>query len=99
IVSVQSLPADADRLEGILFAATPTLGVRRSVLMRSVLAREAVNVETPWGPIRGKVAFLPDGSRRFTPEYEECHRIAVREGKPLAEIMAAAHAAFRSAPL
>lgn len=99
IVGVQGLPADADRFEGILFAATPTLGVRRSVVMRSVLAREAANVETPWGLIRGKVAFLPDGTRRFTPEYEECHRIAVREGKPLAEIMAAAHAAFRSTAL
>jgi uncharacterized protein (TIGR00299 family) protein len=99
IVSVQARPADADRLEGILFAHAPTLGVRRSALMRSVLARETTKVETPWGPIGGKVAFLPDGSRRFTPEYEECHRIAIREGKSLAEVMACAHAAFRSAPL
>jgi uncharacterized protein (TIGR00299 family) protein len=94
IVSVQARPADADRLESLLFAHTPTLGVRRSAVMRSVLAREAVQVETPWGPIAGKVAFLPDGSRRFTPEYEECHRIAVREGKPLHEVMAAAQAAW-----
>jgi uncharacterized protein (DUF111 family) len=37
---------------------------------------------------------LPDGSQRFTPEYEDCHRIAAREGKLLAEIMAAAKAAW-----
>jgi hypothetical protein len=95
IVSVQAQPADADRMEAILFAHTPTLGVRRSVVTRSVLAREATKVETPWGTIAGKVAFLPDGSRRFSPEYEECHRIAVREGKPIAEIMAVARAAFQ----
>ena len=74
----------------------PTLGVRRSAVMRNVLAREAANVETRWGPITGKIAFLPDGSRRFTPEYEDCRRIAVQKGKSLAEIMAAARAAFQT---
>ncbi|HEX2474616.1 MAG TPA: LarC family nickel insertion protein, partial [Lacipirellulaceae bacterium] len=99
IVSVQAQPADADRMEAILFAHTPTLGVRRSVVTRSVLAREATKVETPWGTIAGKVAFLPDGSRRFSPEYEECHRIAIREGKSLSEVVAGAQAAFRSSNL
>jgi uncharacterized protein (TIGR00299 family) protein len=96
VVSVQAQPAAANRLEAILFTHTPTLGLRRSTVMRSVLAREAAKVETPWGPIAGKVAFLPDGSRRFSPEYEECHRIAVREGKPIAEIMAVTRTAFQS---
>jgi uncharacterized protein (TIGR00299 family) protein len=99
IVTVQSRPADADRLEAILFSHTPTLGVRRTAVMRRVLARETAKVETPWGPVGGKVAYLPDGSPRFTPEYEECHRIATREDKPLAEVMACAHAAFQSAAL
>jgi uncharacterized protein (TIGR00299 family) protein len=94
IISVQAQPQDADRLEALLFAHTPTLGVRRSVVMRSALARESAKVETSWGPIAGKVAYLPDGSRRFSPEYEDCHRVAVREGKPVAEIMAGAQAAF-----
>jgi len=70
--------------------------VRRSVVMRSVLARQAAKVETPWGPVGGKVAFLPDGTRRFTPEYEDCNRLAVQHGTTLAEVMAAAQAAFRS---
>jgi len=96
VVSVQAQPADADRLEALLFAHTPTLGVRRSVVMRSVLARQAAKVETPWGPVGGKVAFLPDGTRRFTPEYEDCNRLAVQHGTTLAEVMAAAQAAFRS---
>jgi uncharacterized protein (DUF111 family) len=65
--------------------------------MRSVLPREAHHVETPWGTVLGKVAFLPDGSQRFTPEYNDCQRIAAREGKPLTEIMASAQAAFRAA--
>jgi uncharacterized protein (DUF111 family) len=60
------------------------------------LAREAAKVDTPWGPIAGKVAFLPDGSRRFAPEYEVCHRIAVEHSKSLTEVVAAARAAFHS---
>ena len=84
LISVQSLPADAGRLETILFRETPTLGVRRTTVVRTVLARESFTVETPYGPVVGKVATLPDGSRRFTPEYEACRAIADKH----------AHAAF-----
>ena len=75
LLSVQAQPAEADALEAILFAETTTLGVRRIVVERTVLAREPAEVVTPWGPIAGKVAHLPDGSKRFAPEYEACHRV------------------------
>jgi uncharacterized protein (DUF111 family) len=90
LVSVQAAPADADRLEAILFRETPTLGVRRSTVMRTVLAREELVVETPWGPVAGKMAYLPDGSRRFAPEYEACRELAARHGVSLADVMRAA---------
>ena len=97
LISVQSLPADAAQLETILFRDTPTLGVRRTMVLRTVLAREACTVETPYGPITGKVAMLPDGSRRFTPEYESCHCVAAGSGIPLVEVMTAATSAWRAA--
>lgn len=90
LVSVQAMSADADRLQAILFRETPTLGVRRSTVMRTVLAREELVVATPWGPVAGKVAYLPDGSRRFSPEYEACRVLAERQGVSLAEVMQAA---------
>jgi uncharacterized protein (DUF111 family) len=90
LVSVQAAPADAEGLEGILFAETPTLGVRRSTVTRTVLEREESVVDTPWGPVAGKVAYLPDGSRRFAAEYEACRELAERSGVPLAEVMRAA---------
>ncbi|HEX5471933.1 MAG TPA: nickel pincer cofactor biosynthesis protein LarC [Lacipirellulaceae bacterium] len=96
IVSVQTRPADVDRLEAVLFAETPTLGVRRSTVIRSVLAREQATVQTPWGPASGKVAFLPDGTRRFTPEYDAAHRLAEEGGTSLAEVIAASQEAIRS---
>ncbi len=97
LISVQSRPADADKLEAILFAETPTLGVRRNTVLRSVIAREEQTVETQWGPVVGKLAFLPDGTRRFTPEYEACTRIAAANGVMLVDIMTAAQIAWHIA--
>jgi uncharacterized protein (TIGR00299 family) protein len=95
LVSVQARPADAERLEAVLFAETPTLGVRRSTVLRTVLAREPHEVTTRWGPIAGKVSHLPDGSQRFTPEYEACRELAERNQVSLAEVMSLAQQAFR----
>jgi hypothetical protein len=97
LLSVQCRPEDASRLETIMFTELLTLGVRRSTVTRTVLARDPYQVETPWGKIIGKVAFLPNGSRRFTPEYEACRAVAEQHSVPLAEVVAAAHDVFRRA--
>jgi uncharacterized protein (TIGR00299 family) protein len=97
LVAVQGRPDDADSLETILFMETPTLGVRRSTVTRTVLGRGPCDVATRWGPIAGKVSHLPDGSQRFTPEYEACRGVAERSKTSLAEVMMAAQEAFRSA--
>ena len=95
LLTVQCSPEHADKLETLIFTETPTLGVRRSTVTRNVLPREPHHVQTPWGTVLGKVAMLPNGARRFTPEYEECRRIAAQHGKSLAEVLAAAQAAWR----
>jgi uncharacterized protein (TIGR00299 family) protein len=96
LLSVQSSAAHASELEAIVFRETPTLGVRRTTVLRTVLAREPLTVETSLGPIKGKVATLPDGSQRFTPEYESCDRVATANGVPLVEVMTAASDAWRA---
>lgn len=90
LISVQCQPDHADRLEATIFSELPTLGVRRSNLQRTVLAREPHEVQTKWGAVTGKVAYLPDGRQHFTPEYEACRRIAEENAVPLAEVMNAA---------
>ncbi|MEX2093622.1 MAG: nickel insertion protein, partial [Pirellulales bacterium] len=97
LLSVQAQPADADTLEAILFQETTTLGVRRQQVLRTVLQREPHEVATSWGPIAGKIAYLPNGSVRFTPEYEACHRVSTEHGLPLADVLAAARQTFRAA--
>ena len=97
LISVQARPADADRLETILFQETPTLGVRRTMVQRSVLSREPHAVQTRLGRVAGKIAYLPDGSARFTPEHDDASRLAKEHGISLAEAVALAVEAFRSA--
>jgi pyridinium-3,5-bisthiocarboxylic acid mononucleotide nickel chelatase len=94
LLSVLCHPAEADRLEEIIFRETSTLGVRRSIIDRHVLPRKPHIVETIWGPIEGKIACLREGTLRFTPEYESCRHIAAEHNLPLSEVYEAAQKAF-----
>ena len=88
-LQVVAAPADVARLEGVIFAETTTIGIRRWDCERSVLPRAAGQAQTPWGPVRTKRVELPDGSARVTPEYEDCARLARENGVPLQQVMAA----------
>jgi uncharacterized protein (TIGR00299 family) protein len=86
--------ADLNRMETILFEETTTLGIRRWPVSRHVLLRLPHQVETPWGPVEGKVGWLAGGSPRFAPEYESCRRIASEKQVPLRAVYEAAQKAF-----
>lgn len=77
-------------LESIIFAETPTLGIRRIECERTVLARERATVQTPFGPVTVKRTTLPDGKKRVKPEYEDCAALARTCGVPLHEVVEAA---------
>jgi uncharacterized protein (TIGR00299 family) protein len=94
LLSVLCEVADAERLEGILFTETTTLGVRRAVVSRRKLARQALEVSNVWGKVVGVVATLPSGEQRFSPEYESCRRLAESADVPLHNVYEAATAAF-----
>ena len=70
-------------VERLLFTETSTLGIRREKVQRSYLKRESHTITTPWGEMAGKIATLPDGSQRFTPEYEAAKKIAEANQVPL----------------
>jgi hypothetical protein len=75
---------DRERLATIVFAETPTLGVRLTSAERLVAEREIRTVETPWGPVRVKVA-----GGHTAPEYDDCRKIAEEKNVPLRDVMAA----------
>ena len=79
-----------DRKEDIidlLFKETSTIGVRFHEVARLVLKREIRRVNTEYGTIRVKVSKRPDGTPKFSPEYEDCKRIAEQHKIPLIEVM------------
>jgi len=93
LLSVLCQPRAEQELSSIIFAETTTLGIRRLLLERFCLDRETVQVDTPFGRVRIKVAKLGQGIINLAPEYEDCHRLALETGKPLKEVYAAAQAA------
>lgn len=91
LVRVLARPEDQERLIAALFAETSTLGVRTHTAERRVLERRHVEVETPHGKVRIKVA----GEGGWAPEYEDCARLARQSGLPLKQILAEAGYAYQ----
>jgi pyridinium-3,5-bisthiocarboxylic acid mononucleotide nickel chelatase len=96
LITVLGPPGRRGALEEVLFAETTTLGVRHQELERTVLEREVVPVETPYGPVGVKVGRR--GARVFgaQPEFEDCRRQAAAAGVPVKEVWAAALTAYRT---
>jgi pyridinium-3,5-bisthiocarboxylic acid mononucleotide nickel chelatase len=87
LLSVLAKPDDTDKLTQIIFAETTTLGVRRRQENRHVLARKWQTVSTQFGDVRIKIATLNGTVSSYTPEYEDCRRIAVEHRVPLKLVM------------
>lgn len=89
--------ADAKpQLEATLFRETTTLGIRSWTAQRTVLPREPDEVLTPWGAVTGKRIEYPDGTVRFSPEFDACAELAGQKDVPLQEIMLEARKQFSS---
>jgi uncharacterized protein (TIGR00299 family) protein len=95
LLSVLAPVSALDAVEAVLFRETATFGVRRYAVERHKLQREAAMVQTPWGPVRGKRGWREGGPSVFTPEYEDCARVAREHGVPLREVYAAVARAYQ----
>lgn len=94
ILSVLCDPGDRELFEEIIYRETETLGIRRHTLWRSMQRRQEHTVVTEFGPVLGKVSWQRNGMTSFSPEFEDCRRIACQTSRPLREIYRAALAAF-----
>jgi uncharacterized protein (DUF111 family) len=95
LVSVLCGMNNVEKLESILFDETGTFGIRRTVVERSKRSRREHTVQTAWGPVRGKLGWRQGEECLFTPEFEDCARLAGEKGIPLREIYRAAESAFQ----
>ena len=79
-----------ETLSAAVMLHTSSIGVRYRAVGRSVLVRRTEVVETELGPIRVKIAVRPDGCETAEPEFADVARAAIKSGKPLADVRAAA---------
>ena len=96
LLSVLAPEATVAALEDILFRETTTLGVRRYLTQRHKLFRRLCTVQTQWGPVHGKLGWREGQPPVFSPEYEDCARIARQHGVALREVVQQAHGAYES---
>jgi uncharacterized protein (TIGR00299 family) protein len=87
LLRVIARPEDREALAAIMLAETSTLGLRILTAERRVQSREFVDVATPHGVVRMKVA----GHGGYAPEYEDCRKLAIAAGVPLRQIVAEAN--------
>lgn len=92
LVSILCHGENVEALRAMLFRETTTLGIRSYHVERHALRREFVCVETEFGAIDVKVAYLNGEVRSKMPEYEQCRVAAERSGVPVRAVIEAAHA-------
>jgi uncharacterized protein (TIGR00299 family) protein len=78
LVTVLAPPPLRDALTTILFAESTSIGVRYAEADRECLDRERIEVMTPWGPVRIKVARRAGAIMNAQPEFDDCLRAADR---------------------
>lgn len=94
VLSVLSPPSRVSSLERLIYQHTTSIGIRRWSADRHKLPRQAVTIETPLGPVRGKQVTLPGGEQRLTIEDDEAKSLATATGKTTAEVRRVASEAW-----
>lgn len=82
-------------LRALIFRETTTIGLHWRIEHKTALAREFIDAQTPWGPVRIKIARWATGEvANAAPEYEDCRALARRHSVPLKQVMQAAMRAY-----
>ena len=100
LLQVLAYPTSRDELLQIIFKESTTIGVRSYPVIKHMLQRESIPVETPFGTVQVKVAHLGEQAVTIAPEFEDCRRLADQHRVPIKEIYAIAlsvyHQKYRS---
>ena len=94
LVRALATTARADAVSEAFLRHSTTFGVRRYRATRDVLEREHVAVQTPYGEVRIKVGRRRGAITQASPEHADCAARAREAGAPLADVYAAARAAW-----
>ena len=94
LVTTVAPPERREAMSQVLFRETTTIGLRYQELVRERLDREEVQVETPMGPVRFKVASRAGRVVNVAPEFDDCARLATEHGLSVKEVQAIAGKAY-----
>ncbi|HEY6039297.1 MAG TPA: LarC family nickel insertion protein, partial [Kofleriaceae bacterium] len=94
VLSALASTAERDAVIAAILRETTTIGVRFTAYDRVALARESIEVSTPYGAITIKIAKDGEVVRNAAPEYEACAAAARAHGVPVKQVYAAAQAAY-----
>ncbi|MDR3207884.1 MAG: nickel pincer cofactor biosynthesis protein LarC [Oscillospiraceae bacterium] len=97
LLTVLCPPDMESRAAELIFRHTTTIGLRRSLVGRYVMARELVTVRTPYGEVPMKVSRIGDITQ-VKPEFEAVRDCARKVGVPLDTVRRAALAVFDGVP-
>jgi uncharacterized protein (TIGR00299 family) protein len=90
LLRVIAKPQHREAIAQLIFSETSTIGLRFYSAERRVQARTLREVETQYGKVRVKVT----SEGYFTPEYEDCRKLALASGVALKHIIAEANSAY-----
>ena len=76
---------EKERMAGLIFRYTTTIGIREIISERYILEREEKLIDTPYGKVRCK--FVSGfGTKRHKFEYEDLARIAKERGAGISDV-------------
>ncbi len=90
VVEILCRTEEAAPLRDVLLRHSTTLGVRETQCARYSLPREIHEVQTRYGAVKVKVARLPNGSLRSSPEHDDCVARAEEHGISVHDVWLAA---------
>jgi uncharacterized protein (TIGR00299 family) protein len=97
VLTVLARPGTAGPLRRLVLDRTSALGVRQWEVEREILDRSWVSVPVSGHTVRVKVGTRDGVEVHSSVEFEDAARVAAATGRPVAEVLAAASAAYRSA--
>jgi uncharacterized protein (TIGR00299 family) protein len=95
LLTVVAPPELKSQMTDVIFRETTTIGLRHYDVDRECLERRIVDVDTPIGMVRFKVASRAGQVLNAVPEFEDCAKLAAAHNLPVKEVQAIAVKAYK----
>jgi pyridinium-3,5-bisthiocarboxylic acid mononucleotide nickel chelatase len=94
LLTVLARPERRMALADVIFRETTTIGLRHHEVERECLRREILDVETPIGTVRFKLAWRNGRLVNAVPEFDDCARLATANNMSVKDVQAIAAQAY-----